>query len=185
LVAGRFWTIVAGSVIYQLGMVSLTVSALLPSLHPPPCSTDHDSCARASTSALVVLHLSLFCTSIGTGGTRPCVMAAFGADQFELHGPCHGEKKRRWSFFNLYFFAVELAKLAAITLVVYVQENVGWEWGLGVPIVAMLVAVTAFMWGNPLYVNMAPGGSPCTRLAQVLDAAISTAGRLLHTNQLR
>lgn len=68
---------------------------------------------------------------------------------------------------------------------VYVQENVGWEWGLGVPIVAMLVAVTAFMWGNPLYVNMAPGGSPCTRLAQVLDTAISTAGRLLRTNQLR
>lgn len=105
-------------------------------------------------------------------------------------------------------FGVELAKLASITLVVYVQENVGWEWGLGVPIVAMLVAVTAFMWG-PLYVNMAPGGSPCTRLAQVvfaafrkrnvtmlsdatllyhdevLDAAISTVERLLRTNQLR
>jgi hypothetical protein len=72
----------------------------------------------------------------------------------------------------------------------------------------MLAAVTAFVSGYPLYVKMAPGGSPFTRLAQVafaafrkrnvtvpsdprllyhdqvLDAGISTAGRLLHTNQL-
>jgi dipeptide/tripeptide permease len=201
--AGRFWTIAAGSIIYQLGMVSLTVSALLPSLRPPPCSIGQHACARASAWTLLVLHLSLLCTSIGTGGTRPCVMA-FGADQFELDNGA----KQRWSFFNLYFFGVELAKLAAITLVVYIQENVGWGWGLGVPTIAMLAAVTAFVSGYPLYVKMAPGGSPFTRLAQVafaafrkrnvtvpsdprllyhdqvLDAGISTAGRLLHTNQL-
>ncbi|CAL4908211.1 unnamed protein product [Urochloa decumbens] len=211
--AGRFWTITFGSVIYQLGMVSLTVSALLPSLRPPPCAAgEQAACARATAWSLLVLHLSLLCTSIGTGGTRPCVMA-FGADQFELDTtPRHGEAgagaKRGWSFFNLYFFGVELAKLAAITLVVYIQENVGWGWGLGVPTVAMLAAVAAFVSGYPLYVKVAPGGSPFTRLAQVavaafrkrnvavpsdhgnlyqdkkLDAGISTAGRLLHTNQL-
>ncbi|CAN6346838.1 unnamed protein product [Urochloa humidicola] len=210
---GRFWTITFGSVIYQLGMVSLTVSALLPSLRPPPCaaSAESSTCARASAWSLLVLHLSLLCTSIGTGGTRPCVMA-FGADQFELDGTArHGEAggaKRGWSFFNLYFFGVELAKLAAITMVVYIQENVGWGWGLGVPTVAMLVAVAAFVSGYHLYVKIAPGGSPFTRLAQVtvaafrkrnvtvpsdpghlyhdkkLDAGISTAGRLLHTNHL-
>ncbi|CAN6351012.1 unnamed protein product [Urochloa humidicola] len=209
--AGRFWTIALGSVIYQLGMVSLTVSALLPSLRPPPCAAaaadgaaePQAACARASAWSLLVLRLSLLCTSIGTGGTRPCVMA-FGADQFELGASA----KRGWSFFNLYFFGVELAKMAAITLVVYIQENVGWGWGLGVPTVAMLAAVAAFVSGYPLYVKMAPGGSPFARLAQVavaafrkrnvavpsdpghlyqdkkLDAGISTAGRLLHTNQL-
>ncbi|GJM88584.1 hypothetical protein PR202_ga04662 [Eleusine coracana subsp. coracana] len=206
--AGRFWTITFGSVIYQVGMVSLTASALLPSLRPPPCSGE--ACPRASAWTLLVLHLSLLCTSVGTGGTRPCVMA-FGADQFELDKPKHGERaanKTRWSFFNLYFFGVELAKLTAVTAVVYIQENVGWGWGLGVPTIAMLLAVTAFVSGYPLYVKMAPGGSPFTRLAQVavaayrkrnvavpkdpsllyqdkeLDASISTAGRLLHTNQL-
>jgi dipeptide/tripeptide permease len=205
--AGRFWTITAGSLIYQLGMVSLTVSALLPSLRPPPCSAE--ACPRASAWTLLVLHLSLLCTAVGTGGTRPCVMA-FGADQFDLNKPPQGEAatKTRWSFFNLYFFGVELAKLTAVTAVVYIQENVGWGWGLGVPTIAMLVAVTAFMSGYPLYVKMAPGGSPFTRLAQVavaayrkrnvtvrndtnllyqdkeLDAGIATAGRLLHTNQL-
>ncbi|TVU19362.1 hypothetical protein EJB05_35507 [Eragrostis curvula] len=203
--AGRFWTIAAGSLIYQLGMVSLTVSALLPSLRPPPCSGSGEAaCPRASAWTLLVLHLSLLCTSLGTGGTRPCVMA-FGADQFELDKPA---ATTRWSFFNLYFFGVELAKLTAVTAVVYIQENVGWGWGLGVPTIAMLVAVAAFMSGYPLYVKMAPGGSPFTRLAQVavaayrkrnvavpkdpsllyqdkeLDAGIATAGRLLHSKQL-
>ncbi|BAS94000.1 protein NRT1/ PTR FAMILY 3.1 isoform X1 [Oryza sativa Japonica Group] len=214
--AGRFWTIAAGSVAYQLGMVGLTVSALVPSLRPPPCRGEAvavagEACQRATPWQLLVLYLSLLCTSVGTGGTRPCVMA-FGADQFELGKPPRrrpGEAGApRWSFFNLYFFGVELAKLVAVTAVVYIQENVGWGWGLGVPTIAMLAAVTAFVAGYPLYVKMAPGGSPLTRLAQVavaafrkrnvavpddpgllhddkeLDAGVSTTGRLLHTNQL-
>ncbi|KAL6609974.1 hypothetical protein ACP70R_039943 [Stipagrostis hirtigluma subsp. patula] len=206
--AGRFWTITFGSIIYQLGMVCLTLSAALPSLRPPPCAKHAADCQRASSTQIAVLYLSLLCTSIGTGGTRPCVMA-FGADQLELdaHGR-RGAKRPKWDFFNLYFFGIELAKLTAVTAVVYIQENVGWGWGLGVPTIAMLVAVVAFVSGYPLYVRMPPGGSPLVRLAQVaaaafkkrkavvpdpsllyedkeLDAGISTTGRLLHTDQLK
>ena len=206
--AGRFWTIAVGSAVYQIGMVCLTLSAALPSLHPPPCAKHAADCRRASSYQIAVLYLSLLCTSIGTGGTRPCIMA-FGADQLELtaHGR-RGAARPKWSFFNLYFFAVELAKLTAVTAVVYIQENVGWGWGLGVPTIAMLAAVIAFVSGYSLYVRMPPGGSPMVRLAQVaaaafkkrkatvpdpsllyqdkkLDAGISTAGRLLHTDQLK
>ncbi|KAL6619241.1 hypothetical protein ACP70R_034380 [Stipagrostis hirtigluma subsp. patula] len=206
--AGRFWTITFGSIIYQLGMVCLTLSAALPSLRPPPCAKHAADCQRASSTQIAVLYLSLLCTSIGTGGTRPCVMA-FGADQLELDAHSRrGAKRPKWNFFNLYFFGIELAKLTAVTAVVYIQENVGWGWGLGVPTIAMLVAVVAFVSGYPLYVRMPPGGSPLVRLAQVaaaafkkrkavvpdpsllyedkeLDAGISTTGRLLHTDQLK
>jgi len=207
--AGRFWTIAVGSAVYQIGMVCLTLSAALPSLHPPPCAKHAADCRRASSYQIAVLYLSLLCTSIGTGGTRPCIMA-FGADQLELdaHGrPARGAKPR-WSFFNIYFFGIELAKLTAATAVVYVQENVGWGWGLGIPTLTMLAAVVAFVSGYSLYVRMPPGGSPMVRLAQVaaaafkkrkaakpdpsllyqdkdLDVGISTAGRLLHTDQLK
>ncbi|KAL6619239.1 hypothetical protein ACP70R_034378 [Stipagrostis hirtigluma subsp. patula] len=205
--AGRFWTITFGSVMYQLGMVLLTLSAVLPSLRPPPCAKNAVECQRPSSSQIAVLYLSLLCTSIGTGGTRPCIMA-FGADQLELdaHGRPRGDKPK-WSFFNLYF-GIELAKLTAVTVVVYVQENVGWGWGLGIPTIIMLAAVIAFVSGYSLYVRMPPGGSPLVRLAQVtaaafkkrkavvpdpsllyqdkeLDAGISTTGRLLHTDQLK
>lgn len=208
--AGRFWTITFGSLIYQLGMVCLTLSAALPSLRPPPCAKHAADCQRASSSHIAVLYASLLCTSIGAGGTRPCVMA-FGADQLELDAHRRrgrGGKAPKWSFFNLYFFGIELAKLTAVTVVVYIQENDGWGWGLGVPTIAMLVAVIAFVSGYSLYVKMPPGGSPLVRLAQVaaaafkkrkavlldptllyedkkLDAGISTTGRLLHTDQLK
>lgn len=205
--AGRFWTITFGSIIYQLGMVCLTLSAALPSLHPPSCAKHAADCQRASSYQISVLYLSLLCTSIGTGGTRPCTMA-FGADQLELNAHRHRGAKPKWSFFNLYFFAVELAKLAAVTAVVYIQDNVGWGWGIGVPTVAMVAAVIAFVSGYSLYIRMPPGGSPLVRLAQVataaykkrkavvpdpsllyedkeLDAGISTTGRLLHTDQLK
>lgn len=206
--AGRFWTITVGSIIYQLGMVCLTLSAAIPSLRPPPCAKHGAECQRASAYQIAILYLSLLCTSIGSGGTRPCNMA-FGADQLELDARRRrGGKAPMWSFFNLYFFGIELAKLTAVTAVVYVQENVGWGWGLGVPTIAMFVAVIGFVSGYSLYVKMPPGGSPLVRLAQVaaaafkkrkavvtdpgllyedkaLDAGISTTGRLLHTNQLK
>ncbi|XP_039803666.1 protein NRT1/ PTR FAMILY 3.1-like [Panicum virgatum] len=130
--AGRFWTITFGSVAYQIGMVCLTPSAALPSLHPPPCAKHAADCQRVSSSQIAVLYLSLLCTTIDTGGTRPCIMA-FGAEQLELdaHSRPRGAKPR-WSFFNVYFFGLELAKLTAATAVMYVQENVGWGWGLGI-----------------------------------------------------
>ncbi|OEL33973.1 Protein NRT1/ PTR FAMILY 3.1 [Dichanthelium oligosanthes] len=218
--AGRFWTIIAGSVFYQLGMLGLVVSALLPSLRPAPCSSapGGPACRRASGWQLGVLYLSLLCTSLGSGGLRPCVVA-FGTDQFDQEpeeqqqkqggaeaAKAVAERKRR--YFNLYFFTMGIAALLAVTVVVYIQDNVGWGWGFGIPAVAMFVSIVVFVVGYPLYVRLKPGGSPFTRLAQVaaaafkkrkvavpeytgmlyqgkeLDALISTNGRLLHTNQL-
>ncbi|KAL6619244.1 hypothetical protein ACP70R_034383 [Stipagrostis hirtigluma subsp. patula] len=210
--AGRFWTIIAGSVFYQIGMIGLVVSALIRSLRPPPCTPPATPCQRASGLQLAVLYLSLLCTSLGSGGIRPCVVA-FGADQFEHQKQPGGaeaaavaERKRR--YFNLYFFTMGFAVLLALTVVVYIQENVGWGWGFGIPAIGMFVSIVVFLIGYPLYVLLKPGGSPFTRLAQVvvaafkkrnaavpedpgmlyqdkeLDALISTNGRLLHTNQL-
>ncbi|KAK1278167.1 putative nitrite transporter [Acorus gramineus] len=205
--AGRFWTITIGSIIYQLGMISLTVSAVLPALRPPPCHPGQP-CEHATSTQLFVLYASLLLTALGSGGIRPCVVA-FGADQFELgHGP-RAASKRGWNFFNLYYFCMGLAILTALTLVVYIQDDVGWGWGLGLPTIFMGLSVVAFIIGYPLYVQFKPAGSPLTRLAQVvvaafrkrkvaapadpsklyenkeLDAPISTTGRLLHTNELK
>uniref|UniRef100_A0A804PZ30 Protein NRT1/ PTR FAMILY 3.1 n=1 Tax=Zea mays TaxID=4577 RepID=A0A804PZ30_MAIZE len=158
--AGRFWTIIAGSVVYQLGMVGADQFERLD-------SAEEEEKAKAKAEA---------------------------------------ERKRR--YFNLYFFTMGLAALLALTVVVYIQENVGWGWGFGIPAVGMFMSIVVFLVGYPLYVLVKPGGSPFTRLAQVvaaafkkrnaavpedprmlyqdkeLDALISTNGRLLHTNQL-
>ncbi|KAK7857651.1 protein nrt1/ ptr family 3.1 [Quercus suber] len=201
--AGRFWTIVAGSIIYELGLISVTISAIQPTLQPPPCPTQMN-CKEASALQLWVFYISLLLTSLGSGGIRPCVVT-FAADQFDMTKS--GVAARSWNLFNWYYFSMGMATLTALTIVVYIQDNVGWGWGLGVPTIAMALSIVAFLVGSPLYNRIKPQGSPLVRLAQViaaavkkrkevvpedpallyenreLDAAISLHGRLLHTNQ--
>ena len=99
--------------------------------------------------------------------------------------------------------------LVAVTVLVYLQDNVGWGIGLGVPAIFMSISIISFVIGYRMYRHMDPSGSPFTRIIQVcvaafrkrnlpmvcdpwllyeneeLDGSISIAGKLLHTNQLR
>ncbi|CAA3003670.1 NRT1 PTR FAMILY [Olea europaea subsp. europaea] len=204
--AGRFWTITVASIIYQIGMISLTISAILPKLRPPPCTQDHKVCTEANSGQLAILYISLLLTALGSGGIRPCVVA-FGADQFDETDP--KQKTATWKFFNWYYFCMGASILVAVTVIVYIQDNIGWGWGLGIPTIAMALSIIAFIFGYPLYRNLDPAGSPFTRLIQVcvaaykkrkvtmvsdpkflyenedLDAAISLGGKLIHTKNMK
>lgn len=57
-------------------------------------------------------------------------------------------------------------------MLVWVQDNVSWGWGFGIPAIAMAIAVVCFFSGTPLYRNQKPGGSPLTRMCQVLVASL-------------
>ncbi|KAG5552692.1 hypothetical protein RHGRI_010701 [Rhododendron griersonianum] len=203
--AGRFLTIIASSILYELGLVSIILSAILPGLQPPHCPAQ-ENCKEASKLQLWVLYTSLLLTSLGLGGLRPCIVT-FAADQLGMSK--REMESRNWNFFNWYFFCLEFASLAALTFVVYIQEHVGWGWGLGIPALAMALSITVFIVGSSYYKKQKPEGSPLIRLAQVigaalrkrkevapadpgvlyenneLDAAISSNGRLLHTNQFK
>ncbi|CAN4124790.1 unnamed protein product [Withania somnifera] len=203
--AGRFWTITVASIIYQIGMIILTLSAILPQLRPPSCEGD-EYCKEANSSQLAILYVSLLLTAFGSGGIRPCVVA-FGADQFDENDP--KQKTQTWKFFNWYYFCMGFSMLVAVTVIVYIQDNIGWGVGFGVPTIAMLISIVVFIFGYPLYRNLDPAGSPFTRLLQVcvaaykkrkldmvnepkflyqneeLDADISTSGKLVHTKQMK
>ncbi|CAH9103505.1 unnamed protein product, partial [Cuscuta europaea] len=203
--AGRFWTITIASIIYQIGMTLLTISAILPQLRPPACKPEH-SCQEANSGQVAVLYVSLLLTAFGSGGIRPCVVA-FGADQFDEADS--QQKTQTWRFFNWYYFCMGGSMLVAVTVVVYIQDNIGWGWGFGVPTIAMAISIVTFVFGYPLYRNLDPAGSPFTRLVQVcvaaykkrkvpmvsdpamlyqneeLDCAISLAGKLCHTKHMK
>ncbi|KAL5759172.1 hypothetical protein ACOSP7_017696 [Xanthoceras sorbifolium] len=203
--AGRFWTILLASIIYQIGMISLTISATVPQLRPPPCGGDR-VCKEADTGQVAILYASLLLGAIGSGGIRPCVVT-FGADQFDETDPKQATKT--WKYFNWYYFVMGASILVAVTVLVYIQDNIGWGWGLGIPTVAMFLSIIAFILGYPLYRNLDPAGSPFTRLLQVsvaafkkrklamvsdpkllyqneeLDASISLGGKLLHTKHMQ
>lgn len=155
---------------------------------------------------LSALYIALLLTSLGTGGIRPCVVT-FAADQFDMSKL--KTESRSWNFFNWYYFCMGVASLLAATAVVYIQDNISWGLGLGIPTAAMALSLVAFILGSTMYKKMKPGGSPYVRVVQViaaaakkrkaavptdpralyqnrqLDADISTTGRLLHSDQLK
>ncbi|KAK3206467.1 hypothetical protein Dsin_020513 [Dipteronia sinensis] len=162
---GRYWTIAIFSIIYVFGMSFLTLTATLPGLRP----TCHGNVCSATDAQSAATFVALYLIALGTGGIKPCV-SSYGADQFDDADEV--EKKHKGSFFNWFYFSINIGALIASSVLVWVQDNVGWGWGFGIPAVAMAVAVAFFFSGTRLFRNQKPGGSPLTRLCQVVVASI-------------
>ncbi|KAL3536491.1 hypothetical protein ACH5RR_004952 [Cinchona calisaya] len=162
---GRYWTIASFSIIYVIGMTLLTLSASVHGLKP---ACDKDSCNPTSTQTAVCF-TALYLIALGTGGIKPCV-SSFGADQFDETDDA--ERKKKSSFFNYFYLSINIGALIASSVLVWIQMNVGWGWGFGIPAVAMAIAVVSFFSGSSLYRLQKPGGSPLTRIIQVLVASL-------------
>ncbi|XP_020236077.1 protein NRT1/ PTR FAMILY 8.1 [Cajanus cajan] len=162
---GRYWTIASFATIYVIGMVLLTLSATAPGIKPV-CDANGCHPTSAQTAACFI---ALYLIALGTGGIKPCV-SAFGADQFDEAD--EKEKLRKSSFFNWFYFSINIGALIASSVLVWIQMNVGWGWGFGVPAVAMVIAIIFFFSGSRLYRLQIPGGSPLTRICQVIVAAL-------------
>jgi peptide/histidine transporter 3/4 len=163
---GRYWTIASFSIIYVIGMTLLTLSASVSGIKPT-CQ-GKENC-HATDLQSVVCFIALYLIALGTGGIKPCV-SSYGADQFDDDD--ENEKKHKSSFFNWFYFSINIGALIASSLLVWIQDNVGWGWGFGIPAVAMAIAVVSFFSGTKLYRNQKPGGSALTRISQVIVASI-------------
>ncbi|TKY56441.1 NRT1/ PTR FAMILY 8.1 [Spatholobus suberectus] len=163
---GRYLTILCFSIIYVIGMTLLTLSASVPGIKPT-CDAE-DNC-HATQGQRAVCFVALYLIALGTGGIKPCV-SSFGADQFDDADEI--EKEHKSSFFNWFYFSINIGALIAASLLVWVQTNVSWGLGFGIPAVAMAIAVVSFLSGTKLYRNQKPGGSPLTRMCQVIVASI-------------
>ncbi|KAK9277275.1 hypothetical protein L1049_006815 [Liquidambar formosana] len=163
---GRYWTIAVFSTIYFIGMCTLTLSASVPALMPPECVGS--MCPSASPAQYAVFFLGLYLIALGTGGIKPCV-SSFGADQFDDTDP--RERVKKGSFFNWFYFSINIGALVSSSLIVWIQENAGWGLGFGIPALFMGIAIVSFFLGTPLYRFQKPGGSPLTRMCQVLVAS--------------
>ncbi|KAL6138842.1 hypothetical protein ACLB2K_064121 [Fragaria x ananassa] len=157
---GRYWTIA----IFSIGMGFLSLTASINGLKP---SCDSSGC-HATSSQIAACFVALYMIALGTGGIKPCV-SSFGADQFDETDDTEKEKKS--SFFNWFYMSINVGAMIASSVLVYIQMNVGWDWGFGIPAVAMAIAVVFFFVGSPLYRLQKPGGSPITRIIQVIVAS--------------
>ncbi|KAJ6852035.1 protein NRT1/ PTR FAMILY 5.2-like [Iris pallida] len=163
---GRYWTFVIGSVIYLSGMCLISLAVSVSPLKPSSCASN---CEPATPLQLGAFFGGLYVVAFGNGGTKPNI-STMGAEQFDESDG--GERTHRISFFNWWMFSIFLGILFANSVLVYIQDNVGWSVGYGLPTLGLFISVLIFLAGTPFYRHKLPQGSPLTGMSRVIVAAL-------------
>ncbi|KAH8480315.1 hypothetical protein H0E87_030538 [Populus deltoides] len=159
---GRYRTIIAASLIYILGLGLLTLAATLTSDSVHDFQNIKDAMLSAPSQFQVTLFFfSIYLVAFGQGGHRPCALA-FGADQFDGQNP--KESKSKSSFFNWWYFYSSVGINLTLVVMVYIQDNLSWALGFGIPCIVMTTALLILLLGSRTYrflnkALLAPDGS--------------------------
>ncbi|GAA0166517.1 transporter [Lithospermum erythrorhizon] len=171
---GRYLTVAISASITALGVLMLTLATSIPSMRPPTCSNPRkEDCSEATGHQLALLYAALYTIALGGGGIKSNV-SGFGSDQFDASNP--EEEKKMVYFFNRFYFCISLGSLFAVTVLVYIQDNVGRGLGYGLSAGTMVIAVVILLLGTTLYRFKKPKGSPLTIIWRVLILAWKKRG---------
>lgn len=116
-----------------------------------------------------ILYLALYLIALGTGGLKSSV-SGFGTDQFDDKD--EKEKAQMAYFFNRFFFFISIGTLTAVTVLVYIQDEVGRSLGYGICSIAMIIAIVIFLSGTTRYRYKKSSGSPIVHIFQVIVGAV-------------
>ncbi|KFK25731.1 hypothetical protein AALP_AA8G152400 [Arabis alpina] len=156
----RFFTILASSSLYFVGLVGLTFTAFA------------GSRSTTKTISLYFLYTSLSLVALGLGVLNPSLQA-FGADQLDHdldhnHEPSSENKEiksdRKAKFFQWWYFGVCTGSLLGVTVMAYIQDTFGWVLGFAIPTASMLLLIFLFVCGCGVYVYADPGQDLKTKL---------------------
>ncbi|XP_031486291.1 protein NRT1/ PTR FAMILY 2.3-like [Nymphaea colorata] len=160
---GCFLTISVFTFISFLGTSMLAVAAWLPSMAPPSCDGQLGSCKPSSPTQFAFLCLAFSVTTLGGAGTW-FTYVTMGANQFD-------RKKEQERFVSYYFITTTVSTLVPSTVIVYVMDNVGWNWGYGLCAVLSAISLALFLPAKWFCRDARPEGSPFINLARVVVSA--------------
>ncbi|XP_020107270.1 protein NRT1/ PTR FAMILY 4.6-like [Ananas comosus] len=166
----RFKTMLIFGPLEFLGYGLLALQAHLPSLHPQSCDINAQSsnCEEVHGLNSTILYIAMYTIAFGEGCIRAC-LPSLGGDQFDGEDPV--ESRLKSSFFNWFTFGISLGGFIGLTLIVWIENNKGWDVGLGICCFLVLSGLIVVACGFPFYRNQVPKGSPLTRMLQVFVAA--------------
>ncbi|VAH07729.1 unnamed protein product [Triticum turgidum subsp. durum] len=165
---GRYRTILIASLLYILGLGMLALSTLLsPGNHKCSNTDGGTPCPPPSGLQMAAFYTSLYLVALAQGGHKPCVQA-FGADQFDASHP--REAVSRSSFFNWWYFGICAGTAVTLVFLSYIQDNIGWGLGFGIPCVVMLCALAVFLLGARTYRYYASDGKQRSLFARAGEA---------------
>ena len=76
-----------------------------------------------------IFTIAVYLTNIGMGGIKSSV-PGLGTDQFDLNDAKENAQMAR--FFDRFHFVTNLGTLLAVTVLVYIQDEVGRSWAYGI-----------------------------------------------------
>ncbi|CDP12418.1 unnamed protein product [Coffea canephora] len=140
--------------------------------------SSHNQEIRLGYGKPSLFFVSLYATALAKG-YKPCVQA-FGADQF--NGKHQEKSKAKSSFFNWWLCGLCIGSIAAHLILHYIQDNISWTIGFGIPCLVMILGLILFLLGHRTYFfDVKRGGeeSPYRRIkwgiAKEGDALINRA----------
>lgn len=149
------------------GLALLAVQAHYPDLKPPTCLIFDPTanCQKVHGSNAAILFVGLYLVAAGTAGIK-AALPTHGADQFDEKDP--KEARQMSSFFNHTLLALCLGGAVSLTLIVWIQDNKGWDKGFGVCALATFLAMIVFAAGLPCYrIHVIQETSAITEIIQV------------------
>ncbi|KAM7262809.1 hypothetical protein ACFE04_000492 [Oxalis oulophora] len=155
----RFTTFVIFCSIEILGLIVMTIQSHSTKLLPAPKMTPLNS-------QEAILYTGLYAIAIGVGGVKAS-LPAHGADQLD-----HNNQRLISAFFNWFFFSLAFGGLLACTVMVWIEENKGWNWSFIISAVMLSVALCIFLSGFRVYRYKQPAGSPFTIIMKVFGSAV-------------
>lgn len=156
----RYRTILVFGFIYVAGLVMIVIAA-------NPNAID-----------ATLVFAGMYVVAVGTGGIKPNV-STLGADQFDER--YSRDRKEKESFFNWFYWAINLGALISYTLVAYICQYGfeglgGLEWGFFagymIPTIMMAVAMAIFIIGTPKYKVATPVGSVLSTCVRIVNQAV-------------
>ncbi|XP_058213626.1 protein NRT1/ PTR FAMILY 4.5-like [Rhododendron vialii] len=175
---GRPKSVLISACFEIVGLGLLAIQARSSKLKPPPCNlfdpTAH--CTKVGGKDAVILFGGLYLVAIGSSGIKAS-LPSHGADQFEEKDP--KEARQMSSFFNWFLLSGNIGSVASLTLIVWIQDNKGWDWAFGISSIGMVIGALLFISGLPRYrVQVIQKSNPLIEIIQVYIVAF--CNRNLH-----
>ncbi|XP_077226236.1 protein NRT1/ PTR FAMILY 4.6-like [Tasmannia lanceolata] len=159
-----------------LGFMLLTIQSHFNSLQPAFCNAIDPTvnCQHVRGQKEAVFFSGLYLVALGSGGLK-AIFPTLGADQFDENDP----KERRLisSFFNFLIFSVAIGSFTGVTLLVWLENNKGWDVGFIVASSSILFGLAIVAIGYTKFRNKMPMGSPLTKILQVFVASFKNRHR--------
>ncbi|XP_038060134.1 solute carrier family 15 member 4-like [Patiria miniata] len=159
-VSGKYNAILGAALIYCIGTTMLPIISIDFTHYGP-----HLGLTVGQQRGFFMFSLAVI--AIGTGGIKSNV-GPFGAQQLDDLG--EGPVK---SFFNWFYWFINVGSAIAFSAVVYVQQQIGFDVGYAIPAVSIVVAISMLMIGKRWYRMKPPQGSVFTTVAKIIWEALS------------